>query len=148
LFDLWAFNLVGHSPDSGPYSLARDVIELRANSCDAYCNVRKIMRSKTFTIVCAAAIGWATVTPAFAAPEDDPLVVTADALIMRPALLAGTVAGSAIWVVALPFTAFSKSVKSSAQALVVAPFKATFTRGLGDFDYEKSTPENEIAANY
>jgi len=104
------------------------------------------MRNRVMTIVCAAAIGCATTTPAFAAPEDDPLVVTADALIMRPALFASTVAGSAIFLVALPFAAISKSIKPTAQALVVTPAKATFTRGLGDFDYEKSTPANEIAA--
>lgn len=100
------------------------------------------------TIVCAAAIGCATTTPAFAAPEDDPLVVTADALIMRPALFASTVAGSAIFLVALPFAAISKSIKPTAQALVVAPARATFTRGLGDFDYEKCPAENQVAANY
>jgi hypothetical protein len=122
------------------------MIELRTNSCDGCSNVSKIMKTKVMTIVCAAAIGCATATPALAAPEEDTLAVAADALIMRPALFAGTVAGSAIFLVALPFTAFSKSVRSSAQALVVAPAKATFTRGLGDFDYEKSSPENEIAA--
>ncbi len=106
------------------------------------------MKSKTITILCAAAIGWATATPAFAAPEEDTLAVVADALIMRPALFASTVAGSAIFVVALPFTAFSKSVKSSAQTLVVTPARATFTRGLGDFDYEPSPTQTEMAASY
>jgi len=100
------------------------------------------------TIVCAAAIGCATTTPSFAAPEEDTLAVAADAVIMRPALFATTVAGSAIFLVALPFAAISKSIKPTAQALVVAPAKATFTRGLGDFDYGEKTEDNEIAANH
>jgi hypothetical protein len=56
------------------------------------------------------------------------------------------VAGSALFVVCLPFAALSKSVKSTAHALVVAPAQATFTRPLGDFDYHEQSPEAEMAA--
>ena len=105
------------------------------------------MKTKVITTVCAAAIGLATTTPAFAAPEREAAVVAADAVIMRPALFAATVAGSAIFVAILPIAAISKSIKSTAQALVVAPAKATFTRELGDFDYESNPSENEMAAN-
>jgi hypothetical protein len=38
-----------------------------------------------------------------------------------------------VFVVALPFAAASGSVKETADTLVVAPAKATFTRPLGDF---------------
>jgi len=44
------------------------------------------------------------------------------------------VVGSAVFVVALPAALFSKSVKKTADALVVKPAKATFTRPLGDMD--------------
>ena len=104
------------------------------------------MRTKAITIVCAAAIGLATTTPAFASPERDPTVVAADALVMRPLLFAATVAGSAIFLVCLPVAAISKSVKSTAQALVVTPAQATFTRPLGDFDYNEESSDQQMAA--
>jgi hypothetical protein len=44
------------------------------------------------------------------------------------------VLGSAIFVVSLPVTAISKSVKKTADTLVVKPANATFTRPLGDMD--------------
>ena len=106
------------------------------------------MRTKVITIVCAAAIGLATTTPVFAAPERDPAVVAADALVMRPLLFASTVAGSAVFLVCLPVAAISKSVKSTAQALVVTPAQATFTRKLGDFDYEEECSDQQMAATH
>ena len=104
------------------------------------------MKKKFTAIVCTAAIGLATSTPAFASPDPDPAVVCADAVVMRPLLFASTVAGSAIFVVCLPFAALSKSVKSTAHALVVAPAQATFTRALGDFDYDEAPQKIETAA--
>ena len=57
-----------------------------------------------------------------------------DALVIRPACLVATVVGSAFFVVSLPVAALSKSVKKTANALVVKPANATFTRPLGDMD--------------
>ena len=57
--------------------------------------------------------------------------MTADLLIGRPVLLATTIVGSAIWLVALPFSALGGNVQGSADALVVGPAKATFVRCLG-----------------
>jgi hypothetical protein len=91
------------------------------------------MKTKLIAIVCAATMGLATATQASTTPDTS--AVAADAVIMRPALFATTVAGTAIFVVILPIAALSKSVKSTADSLVVAPAKATFTRALGDFDY-------------
>jgi hypothetical protein len=105
------------------------------------------MRTKPITILCAAAIILATATPAFAGPQRDPDVVCADAVVMRPLLFAATVVGSAVFVVTLPVAAISKSVKSTAHALVVVPAEATFTRPLGDFDYHES-PSNEAGGVY
>jgi len=62
-------------------------------------------------------------------------------------LFAATVVGSAVFVVTLPFAALSKSVKSTAHALVVVPAEATFSRPLGDFDYHDS-PSDEPAGMY
>jgi hypothetical protein len=103
------------------------------------------MKTKLIAVICAATMGLATVSQA--SPPPEPSVVAADAVIMRPALFATTVAGTAIFVVILPIAALSKSIKSTANALVVAPAKATFTRALGDFDYACPT-EDELAAAY
>jgi hypothetical protein len=102
------------------------------------------MRTRAITIVCATAIGLATATPTFASPEREPVVVALDALVMRPALFAATVAGSALFVVCLPVAAISKSVKPTAQVLVGTPAAATFTRELGDFDYHDAPPEKRM----
>ena len=74
--------------------------------------------------------------------------MVADAVVMRPALFAITAAGSAVFVVTLPFSAISRSIKSTANALVVAPAKATFARPLGDFDYGNQKSESEMAGLY
>ena len=57
----------------------------------------------------------------------------ADIFIARPAGFVGTILGSAIFVLALPFAALSGSVEPVVQTLVVEPFKFTFTRPVGDF---------------
>ncbi len=76
--------------------------------------------------------------PVFAINEDDrdPNSVSAiamggDLLIGRPLLLTATVVGTAIWLVALPFTAAGGNVKDSGKKLVVWPAKNTFVRCLG-----------------
>jgi hypothetical protein len=58
----------------------------------------------------------------------------ADALVVRPACLVATVVGSAVFVVALPWAAASKSIKKTANSLVLKPANATFTRPLGDME--------------
>ena len=99
------------------------------------------MKTKAIALACAATMMLATATPTYAARETDPAAVAGDAVIMRPALFATTVAGAAVFVAILPIAALSKSIKTTATSLVVAPAKATFTRALGDFDYEKSCPD-------
>jgi hypothetical protein len=58
----------------------------------------------------------------------------ADALVVRPACFVATAVGSVVFVVALPWAAISKSVKRTANTLVVKPANATFTRPLGDME--------------
>jgi hypothetical protein len=75
-----------------------------------------------------------TSVPALA--DDGASVATAmiaDVIIARPAGIVATVLGSAVFIVALPFAALSRSVEPVAQTLVVAPFQFTFTRPVGDF---------------
>lgn len=56
-----------------------------------------------------------------------------DVVLMRPLGLFATVLGTALTVVALPFTVPSGSVESSARELIVKPAEYTFKRPLGDF---------------
>lgn len=55
----------------------------------------------------------------------------ADAVIARPLLVAATVGGTAIFLVALPFTALGGNIGSSAEALIKTPAEAAFRRCLG-----------------
>jgi hypothetical protein len=48
--------------------------------------------------------------------------------------LVATAVGSAVFVIALPWAAASKSIKQTAATLVAKPAAATFTRPLGDID--------------
>ena len=57
--------------------------------------------------------------------------MAADLFIGRPVLLATTIVGSAIWLVALPFSALGGNVEESTEVLVIGPAKATFVRCLG-----------------
>lgn len=57
-----------------------------------------------------------------------------DLVITRPFGLVATVVGAAAFVVALPFTISSGSVKETADALVKRPIVYTFDRPLGEFD--------------
>ena len=60
-----------------------------------------------------------------------------DLVVTRPLGLLGVVAGSAAFVVALPFTIPSASVGRAAEELVKKPVRYTFKRPLGDFSDEQ-----------
>jgi hypothetical protein len=90
------------------------------------------MKAKLVTTICVLAIGWGSVASSSASENPGPMTVAVDAIVVRPACLVATVLGSAIFVVALPAAAISKSVKKTAHALVVTPANATFTRPMGD----------------
>jgi hypothetical protein len=91
------------------------------------------MKTKLITTACALLIGMASSTSAFATTRDPAMVVT-DAIIVRPICFLATAIGSVFFVVALPVAATSHSVRQTADALVVGPARATFTRPLGDMD--------------
>ncbi|MHB8908367.1 MAG: hypothetical protein ACYDAA_05760 [Syntrophales bacterium] len=88
--------------------------------------MKKIVVVLFVAIVLIAASG-----PAFGGDAEN---IPVDVLIIRPIGLVGTVLGTALFIVALPFSIPSGSVKATAGKLIVAPFKYTFTRPLGDFD--------------
>lgn len=91
------------------------------------------MNTKIITLGCVLALGFCNVTPARAMEDGSPEAIAADVLVARPACLAATVVGSAVFVLALPFAAMSGSVKKVGKTLVGGPARATFTRDLGDF---------------
>jgi len=57
-----------------------------------------------------------------------------DLIIVRPLSLAGTVLGTAIFVVALPINALTLNFKEPARRLVLEPAQYTFVRRLGDLE--------------
>ena len=54
-----------------------------------------------------------------------------DGLIIRPLTLVGTILGTAVWVVTLPFSLLGGNAGEAADVLVIAPAEATFVRCLG-----------------
>ena len=89
------------------------------------------MKTKLLTALCALTL-LSSATPA-SAGEDKSLDALFDVALVRPGCFVATVGGTALFVVALPFAAMSKSVKKTAHTLIVYPSKATFTRPVGDF---------------
>lgn len=81
------------------------------------------------------------------AVSEDPsaLAMSADLVLVRPAMFGITVIGSAVWLVGLPFSAAGGNVKSSAETLVVGPAVNTFVRCLGctRAGYRQTLPEDE-----
>ena len=81
-------------------------------------------------------------TPLFATAEDPNTVsgdkgtdMLVDIIVMRPLGLATTLIGTALTVVALPFTIPTGSVGDSAREMIVKPAEFTFKRPLGEFDH-------------
>jgi hypothetical protein len=89
------------------------------------------MKTKLLTALCALAL-LSSATPA-SAGEDKSLEALADVSLVRPGCFVATIGGTALFIVALPFAAMSRSVKKTAHTLIVYPAKATFTRPVGDF---------------
>jgi hypothetical protein len=60
--------------------------------------------------------------------------MAADLIVMRPLGLAGTLIGTAIFIVALPINALTLNFKDPARRLILEPARFTFVRPLGDLD--------------
>jgi len=89
------------------------------------------MKTKLLTALCALTL-LSAATPAVA-EEDKTLNALADVALVRPGCFVATIGGTALFIVAFPFAAMSKSVKKTAHTLIANPAKATFTRPVGDF---------------
>ncbi len=59
------------------------------------------------------------------------IAMTADAVLMRPLLLAATIGGAVVFIATLPFSAMGGNVHQAGEALVGVPANATFKRCLG-----------------
>lgn len=90
------------------------------------------MKTRILAFVCAGALLAASAPQASAIEDGSAEAIAADVLVVRPVCLAVTVIGTALFVVASPIAAISKSTRRTADALVVRPARATFTRPLGD----------------
>lgn len=89
------------------------------------------MRRIVFLVLSALMIvGAAPSTSAF---DDHSFeAVAADVVVVRPVSFAATIIGTALFLVALPVAAISKSTSETAEALVVRPARMTFSRPLGE----------------
>lgn len=57
-----------------------------------------------------------------------------DLFLVRPLSLAGTLIGTAVFIVATPFNLITMNFSDPARRLVLEPAKYTFTRELGDLE--------------
>ena len=76
-----------------------------------------------------------------AVPEYPPGVPSAEAmlidgLIVRPASLVGTVVGTGVFLITLPFSALSGNVSEAGSRLIAEPAAYTFTRCFGCIGYK------------
>ena len=65
--------------------------------------------------------------------ENSAGAMAVDLLLVRPVGVVSLVLGSAVFIVALPFSLLGRNTGESAQKLVAEPAKFTFFRPLGDF---------------
>ncbi len=98
------------------------------------------MKKIAFLLVVAAVV--CVSAPAFGSGEDDAAVL-ADVIFVRPVGLAAVVVGTALFIVALPFSIPSGSVEHTAQVLIVEPFNYTFLRPIGYPDWKWDPADNK-----
>ncbi len=95
-------------------------------------NVKKIATTGLMLGVMAMSTVMSTMARAEVIVErPSPPAMVADAILMRPVMLGATLLGSAVYVIALPFSLMGGNAEEVGRNLVVKPFKATFIRCLG-----------------
>lgn len=93
--------------------------------------MRKLSRTLMATLA-ACLLAFSSVGHARTVDESpSALAMTGDAILVRPALLATTIVGSAVYLVSLPFSLLGGNAAEAGEVLVVGPAKATFVRCLG-----------------
>ncbi len=73
-----------------------------------------------------------TSSMAFAASDTDATSVITDMLLLRPVGLASLGVGTAMYIVALPFSLITSSHGTTFEVLVKEPFKYVFVRPVGE----------------
>lgn len=95
-------------------------------------NLNKLINSLSLAVFLAVSLpNMALANERGTEPGDDVSIIV-DLLVLRPAGLVATVAGTVFFVAALPFSLPTLSVGKTFRALVVAPAHYTFVRDLGD----------------
>jgi hypothetical protein len=100
--------------------------------------MRKITKNSLIIFTVFTLIVFFSWTPALAqystrTSEKNGDKMTADLFIMRPIGFAATVAGSAFFILSLPFSALGGNHEEAFEKLVKKPANYTFKRPLGDF---------------
>jgi hypothetical protein len=95
------------------------------------------MKTKILIAFIVLAVSSASVTPCLAGSDDQAKII-ADVAVLRPAGLIVTAIGSVFFVISLPISAATGTVKQTAHTLVITPAKATFTRPLGQMRVQDS----------
>lgn len=90
-----------------------------------------------FGLLCLTSVAGAASENAPTTAPTDPGAMTMDLVLARPGGLVATVAGAAIFVVSLPFSALGGNTGEAFDSLVANPAAYTFQRPLGDFDYKR-----------
>jgi hypothetical protein len=81
------------------------------------------MKTKSLTLLCALAIVLGSTAGSSAASAKESISKGADVLIVRPLGFVSTLVGGTLFLVSLPVTAINKTVKPTADRLVVGPAK-------------------------
>jgi hypothetical protein len=89
---------------------------------------------KTKVMVFLSVVALLACTNVGHATTKDPGSIFVDTVFVRPACIVSTVVGSALFVVALPFSAASKTTKATSKALIALPAHHAFKRPLGDLE--------------
>ena len=106
--------------------------------------MRNSIKSRLLTALVVATVS----APVWAVGnEDNPgdFAMAGDLLVARPFGVVWTIAGSALFVVSLPFTALGGNVKQAADTLVIGPAKETFVRCLGCSSAGRYADPNEVS---
>ncbi len=98
---------------------------------------RPVARLILAGLLCWSPAAWAASDNVSTVPPIDPGAMAMDLALARPGGLVATVAGAAIFVVALPFSALGGNVDEAFDSLVASPAAFTFRRPLGDFESKR-----------
>jgi len=94
-------------------------------------SLKKIITSLSLALFLAVSLPGAVQANELGTEQGDDISVLLDLVVLRPIGLIGLVAGTVIYVAAIPFTLPTGNIKKSFRALVERPAAYTFTRELG-----------------